>query len=62
MNVEHTGILHVRKDPINPNDERQWVVVWMGDGKKTSKWRENRGGYREGSGRPKGNLEIIKNG
>jgi hypothetical protein len=43
LNVERTGILTVRKDPGNPGDERQWVVVWMGDGKKTPKWRENRG-------------------
>ena len=43
FNIARTGALKIKKDPSAPEDQRNWVVVWDGDGKKTKKWTENRG-------------------
>ncbi len=43
-NVEAEGLLQIKKNPSNPADQREWVVIWFGDGSTRRKWWERRGG------------------
>jgi hypothetical protein len=56
FNVEKQGLLKVEKNPSAPNEQKQWVVLWFGDGRHVKKWEEKRGGPRPGSG-PKTKVE-----
>lgn len=51
LNLERAGHLHVKRDPEDPNRQSGWTVVWVGDGAKTRKWKESRGGNRNNAGR-----------
>ena len=50
-NMRSQGLLHIEVNPEAPTDQRQWCVVWVGDGRHVKKWGETRGGARPGSGR-----------
>jgi hypothetical protein len=51
FNLEKEGVVKVNKDPEDESDQRSWIVVWRGDGRRTKKWTEIRGGKRDGAGR-----------
>jgi hypothetical protein len=51
FNAEKQGLLTVEKNPSAPDKQKDWVVVWWGDGRHVKKWDETRGGSRPGSGR-----------
>jgi hypothetical protein len=51
MNLHRSRMIFVRTNPEDENDQRDWVVVWVGSDGKNRKWREMRGGKRPGAGR-----------
>jgi hypothetical protein len=50
-NIRRMGYLKVIADPRNPDRLADHKIVWVGDGTKTHKWDDHRGGKREGAGR-----------
>jgi hypothetical protein len=48
-NVAAEGLLHIKTNPAKPTDQREWVIVWVGDGSTRRKWWERRGGHNRKS-------------
>jgi hypothetical protein len=44
--VENSGLVTVKVDPEDPRNQKEWIVVWVGDGMKTRKWAELRSGLK----------------
>jgi hypothetical protein len=43
-NIESEGLLRIKKNPADKSNQRDWIVVWQGDGSTATKWQERRGG------------------
>lgn len=58
-NLVKQDLIHVEGDPKDLSSQKKWVIVWVGDGRKTKKWVETRGGARKSAGRKKTPKEPV---
>ncbi len=43
--IQSEGLLTIRANPTKPSDPRGWIITWVGDGQRSRKWLERRGGH-----------------